>query len=233
MSVRAAIVVAIVWLATVTGAVLVFAVRPRNSFTGSGSSLILAGLVLAVVTEASVGAILVLRSPRNVIGIVLRLAAILAAVTLLAWVSGAALAERRGGHDLLAGVLSLIGGLGFVPSIFVGGPLLALLFPTGRLPGPRWTWPVGVVVAAIVVPLAAGLLHPGTIPNTLVDNPLGASGFTGSEAFWTIGIALVFASLPVALLLAVAAVIVRFRRSEGIERAQLKWFVAAIFAVGR
>jgi hypothetical protein len=28
------------------------------------------------------------------------------------------------------------------------------------------------------------------------------------------------------------AVIVRFRRSGGIERAQLKWFVAAIFAVG-
>ena len=39
------------------------------------------------------------------------------------------------------------------------------------------------------------------------------------------------ASLPVAFLLAVAAVIVRFRRSKGIERAQLKWFVAAIFAV--
>jgi hypothetical protein len=70
------------------------------------------------------------------------------------------------------------------------------------------------------------------IPNTVVDNPFGAAGFTGSEAFWTIGIVLIFASLPAALLLAVAAVIVRLRRSEGIERAQLKWFVAAIFAVG-
>jgi hypothetical protein len=160
------------------------------------------------------------------------LAAILNAVTLFTWVSGAALTEQRGGHDLLAGIASLIGALGFLPSLFVGGPLVALLFPTGRLPGPRWRWPVGAIVVAIAVGSAMGLLHPGSIASTVVDNPFGASGFSGSEAFWTIGLTLYFASLSVALLLAVAAVIVRFRRSEGIERAQLKWFVAAMFAVG-
>ena len=226
------VVVAITWLTAVVCAVLAFAVRPGSSFTGSGSSLVLAGLVIAIVSDASVGAILVLRRPGNVVGLVLMLAAVLSAVTLFTWVAGAALAEQRGRHDFLAGVLSLIGALGFVPSMFVGGPLLALLFPTGRLPGPRWKWPLGAMVAAIVVPLAAGLMHPGTIPSTVVENPFGASGFSGSEAFWTIGISLVYASLPVVLLLAVAAVIVRFRRSEGIERAQLKWFVAANFAVG-
>jgi hypothetical protein len=226
------VVVAIAWLATVVCALLVFAVRPGNSFTGSGSSIVFAGFVLGIASDASVGAILVLRRPGNAIGLVLLLSAILSAVTLFTWVSGAALAEQRGGHDLLAGILSLIGGLGFFPSMFVGGPLLALLFPTGRLPGPRWKWPVRAVVAAFVVPLAWGLPHPGLIPNTVVDNPFGAAGFTGSEAFWTIGIVLIFASLPAALLLAVAAVIVRFRRSEGVERAQLKWFVAAILAVG-
>jgi hypothetical protein len=220
------------WLAAVTGAVLAFAVRPTNSFTGSGSSIVLAGLALAIASDASVGAILVLRRPGNVIGLVLMVGAILSAGTLFTWVSGASLAEQRGNHDLLAGVVSLIGALGFMPSMFVGGPLLALLFPNGRLPGGRWRWPVGAIVAAIVVLSATGLRHPGPIASTVVDNPFGASGFSGSEAFWTIVLTLFFASLPVALLLGVAAVIVRFRGSEGIERAQLKWFVAAILAVG-
>ena len=222
--------VAITWLATVVCAVLVFAVRPENSFTGS--SLVLAGLVLAIASDASVGAILTLRRRGNVIGLVLLFSAVLSAVSLFTWVSGAALAEQRGEHDLLAGAVSLIGALGYFPTMFVGGPLLALLFPTGRLPGPRWRWPVRAIVAAIAVPSMGWLVHPGTISGSVVDNPFGVSGFPGSEAFWTIGPALYVASLPVALLLAVAAVIVRFRRSDGVERAQLKWFVAAVFAVG-
>jgi hypothetical protein len=229
---RRAFGVSIAWLAAVVGAALVFAVRPEDSFTGSGSSLVLAGLVLATASDASVGAILILRRPGNVIGLVLMFAAILAAVTLFTWVFGAALTEQRGEHDVLAGAVSLTGALGFFPTMFVGGPLLALLFPTGRLPGPRWRWPVGAIIAAIAVPSAEGLRHPGRIAGTAVDNPFGASGFSGSEAFWTVGVTLIYASLPVALLLAVVAVIVRFRRSGGIERAQLKWFVAAIFAVG-
>jgi hypothetical protein len=232
MNARRGFAVAVAWLAAIAGALFVFAVRPVTSFTGSGSSLVLAGLVLAIASDASVGAILTLRRPGNVVGLVLMLAAILSAVTLFTWVSGAALTEQRGGHDFFAGALSLIGALGFMPSLFVGGPLLALLFPTGRLPGPRWRWPVGAIVAAIAVPSGMALLHPGSIPSTVVDNPFGASGLSGSEAFWTIGLTLFYASLPAALLLAVAAVIVRFRRAGDVERAQLKWFVAAILAVG-
>jgi hypothetical protein len=224
-------VVATAWLATLAGAALVFAVRPEKSFTGDSASVVLAGLVLATASDASVGAILMLKRPGNVIGLVLMLAAILSSVTLFAWVSGAALAERRGHDDLLAGVASLVGVVGFFPTLFVGGPLLALLFPTGRLPSRRWRWPVGGIVAAIAIPSAIGLRYPGTIANTVVDNPFGASEFSGSEAFFAIGITFLVASLPAAFLLAVAAVIVRFRRSTGIERAQLKWFVAATFAV--
>jgi hypothetical protein len=224
--------VAIAWLAAVVCAVLAFAVRSATTFAGSSSDVVLAGMVLAILSDASVGAILVLRRPGNVIGLVLMVAGLLAAVTLFAWVWGAALTEQRGHHDFLAGLASLIGALGFVPSVLVGGPLLALLFPTGRLPGPRWRWPVRAVAIAIAITLTIGILYPGPIPATAVDNPFGAIAPSGSQAFLTIGLALTFGSLPVALLLAIAAVIVRVRRSEGIERAQLKWFVAAVFAVG-
>ena len=46
------------------------------------------------------------------------------------------------------------------------------------------------------------------------------------------GQTLTAAAVPFALLLALAAVTVRVRRAGGVERAQLKWFVAANVAVG-
>jgi hypothetical protein len=225
-------VVAMAWLATVVCTVLLFAFRPGNSFTGSGASLIIGGFVLVVVSDASVGAILTIRRPGNVVGFVLLLAAVLGAVTMFAWVYGAAFTAQRGGDDFLAGLLSLIGASGFFPLLFVGGPLLALLFPTGRLPGPGWRWPVGAMLVAFAVALASGVVHPGQIPGSVANNPFGASAFSGSEALWTVGAIIVYASLPVGLVLAIAAVIVRVRRSRGVQRAQLKWFVAANVAMG-
>jgi hypothetical protein len=229
---RRAFVVAVAWLAAVAGALLVFAVRAGSSFTDSGSSLVMAGIVLAFASAASVGAVLALRRPGNVVGLLLMLGAVLGAVTLLGWVWGSALTAERGQYDVLAGFASLVGGLGFTPSLFVAGPLLALLFPNGRLPGPRWRWPVVAIVAAIAVGSAIWLVRPGQIPASLADNPFGVSGLSGYVALWTLGEVLVLASLPAALLVAIAGVIVRFRRSERIERAQLKWFIAAIVAVG-
>jgi hypothetical protein len=231
MSARAAV-VASVWLVAVAGALLVFAVPTATTFEGGVSPIIFAGLGLAIISYASVGAVVTLKRPRNVVGRLLMLTPILMAVTLLGWVSGAAMAEQRGQDDVVAGLASLVGGVGFTPSVFVGGPLLALVFPDGRLPGPRWRWPVGAIVAAIAIGSAAALVHPGQIPATAVNNPFGASGLFGSEAIWTIGATLVLGSLPVALVVALAAVFVRVRRSDDVERAQLKWFVWAIAAVG-
>jgi len=231
MSRRRTLVVALAWLAAVAGAALGFAVRSGSSF-GSGSDLVVAGFVLVIVSDASVGAILTIRRPGNVVGLVLMLTAILGAVTLFAWVSGAAMTAQRGPDDFLAGLLSLIGASGFFPLLIVGGPLLALLFPTGRLPGRGWRWPVGAMFAALAVAEVSGVVHPGQIPGSVANSPFGASAFPGSEALWTVGVILVYASLPVGLVLAIAAVIVRMQRSRDVERAQLKWFVAANVAVG-
>jgi hypothetical protein len=225
------IVVWVAWLAAVAGALLVFAVRPAG-FAGDGYSLGLAGLALMVVTNASVGAVLTIKRPGNVIGAVLLLAADMTVVTVLGWVAGAMLTERRGAHDTLAGLVSVIGAVGFLPSLFVAGPLLAMLFPTGRLPSSSWRWPLAGIVAAGLVGSTIVVARPGPMLAAAVDSPFGLSGFSGSEAFWPVGLALGIAALGVALLLGVAAVTMRFRRFRGVERAQLKWFVAANAAVG-
>ncbi len=233
-------VVAVAWLAAMAGATaLVFAATSGMGLTGSSGanfSVIFGGLALAVAIDASVGAVLTLRRPGNIVGVVLMLAAILLAAAFLGFPGGAVLYEERGRHDLLAGVVALIGALGIYPSVIAAGPLLALVFPTGRLPGPRWRWPVGAIVAMIAVGSATVVVRPGRIGgsgSSFADNPFGVSGLSGSEPLWAIGETLVATALPFALLLALAAVIVRVRRSRGVERAQLKWFVAsnAIFGV--
>jgi hypothetical protein len=232
VSPRRTLVVALAWLATVASALLVFVVRGGSSYSDSSFSAVLGGLVLGIATNASVGAALTLRRPGNIVGLVLMLGAALSAITLLTWVSGAAMTAQRGADDDLAGVLSLIGALGFFPALMVSGPLLALLFPTGRLPSRGWRWPVGVLFTALGIALPIGVVYPGQIPGSFANNPFGSTAFSGSEAFWTVGVTVAYASLPIGLALAIAAVVLRMHRSRGVERAQLKWFVAANVAVG-
>jgi hypothetical protein len=233
MSSQRAFVVAIAWLAALAGAVaLVFAGNAGSSLTGSGFFLPYGGSALAVVTNASVGAVLMLRRPGNVVGVLLMLGAILIAVTFVGFTVGAVLTEERGRHDLLAGLVALFFALGIVPTLMVAAPLVALVFPNGRLPGPRWRWPVGASVAAITVGSATLVVRPGPIGGSFADNPFGVSALSGFEALWAMGYTLVAAALLFALLLALAAVIVRARRSGSVERAQLKWFVASNVAVG-
>ena len=56
------IVVAVAWLAAVAGALLIFAARPA-AFAGNIYSLGLSGLALTIVTNASVGAVLIINAP--------------------------------------------------------------------------------------------------------------------------------------------------------------------------
>jgi len=172
-----------------------------------------------------------LRRPGNVVGLVLMVAAFVVAGTFLAFIWAAILTQARGPHDVLAGVVSVVAGLGIYPSLIAAGPLLALVFPDGRLPGPRWKWPIGVVVGLLVVGLGMVAIRPGPTGGSLADNPLVIHGLPGSDAFWAMGDVIAAAALPLSLLLAMAAVIVRMRRAGEVERAQLKWFVAAYVVV--
>ena len=112
----------------------------------------------------------------------------------------------------------------FLP-VFACLATLAFLFPNGNLPSPRWR----PVFAASLVGYGAFFLG-----STLSDNPYeepspglyqGIEGpFPGTpEWLWKPlaagGLALTLASLVAA----VVAVVVRYRRSRGIERLQLRW----------
>jgi hypothetical protein len=98
-----------------------------------------------------------------------------------------------------------------------------LLFPTGRLRSRRWhpaAWFVGAVFALSTAALIAGATrqwaHPFASFGQLVSLPVRAAMIIG---------------LLVALAVSGAAIVVRFARSAGEERLQLKWFAAAAVLV--
>jgi hypothetical protein len=217
------------WLMTLGGAVaLVAASRYGGSGLSSGGfSDFFAGLAFDVVVCATVGAILAMRKPGNRVGLLLQVAGALLAVTFLGFIAGALLTAERGEYDVLAGLAGLIGALGIYPTVVLAGPALALVFPDGHLPGPRWRWPVGTIAAVLLVGTALAATAPGRIGSSLAVNPAGVTGIPWLEAVSALGASLAALALPAALLVALAAIVVRFRRSRGAERQQLKWFVGA------
>ena len=102
--------------------------------------------------------------------------------------------------------------------------LFLLFFPDGRLPSPRWRRLVWLQCCAMVVSVPTGALSPKTyigFPGT--TNPLGIERADRllHALEW------VSAFLFLAAILSVGALLLRYRRSRGEQRAQLKWMVAA------
>jgi hypothetical protein len=105
--------------------------------------------------------------------------------------------------------------------------LLFLLFPDGRPPTPRWR-PVGwLTFTGLVAITLSSAFAPGNLqepPFKGVQNPVGVDG---AKQLTDIVGAAGFCALLVAIPLATAALVVRFRRARGDERQQLKWFASA------
>jgi hypothetical protein len=114
----------------------------------------------------------------------------------------------------------------WVPTVGLLGIYLLLLFPDGRLPSRRWrplAWFSGTVIVLMSV---TGGLAPGPLENQGgVRNPFGVE-----EAPWLADAALVMLPLlPLCILTAAVSLVMRFRRSGGEVREQIKWiaFVAS------
>jgi hypothetical protein len=194
---------------------------------GLGTAGFAAVALPLVLTTMTVGAVLVTRMPRHIVGWLL-----LAGGLSFALNDGfGALADY--GLNVHPG--SVPGAVWFaVLSNATGGAFIGLLggyvplyFPTGRLPSPRW-WPVPLIAAVptFLAPVANLFvpLTPGTYPAG-AQNPLVIGGLGGQLVALVTSI-----SSPVgvvALVCVIVSLCVRYRRSVGIERAQVKWFAVA------
>jgi MFS family permease len=118
-----------------------------------------------------------------------------------------------------------------IPAIFSAFAALLLLFPTGRLPSPRWR-PVAWMVAGWIAGVTVGNFTSPPDSYLGVEAPVRLGGAAG-QIMTTIG-NLAWPLGNLAIPAAAASLVVRFRRSRGQERQQLKWlaYAAAILGVG-
>jgi hypothetical protein len=178
--------------------------------------------------SAGTGAVVASRIPRNAVGwILLTLGAGTGLV--LDLVTYAQLSVAGGHHpypgdDYAGWILSWI----TIPLFFGLSAFLLLLFPDGRLPSRRWrpvAWFMGTAWALVTVPAA---LAPLDIPG--LRNPVMPAGNAAEVARRLNDVGGLMA-LPV-LGCAAAALILRLRRSRGVERQQLKWFAYSAALAG-
>ena len=192
-------------------------------------------LFMPVLTFAycAVGALVASRRPRNPIGWIFCATGFLSALNMLA--AGYAL------YNHLAMVNGSLPGAAvarwftfwmWIPNVLLPITLPLLLFPNGRLPSTRWrpiVWAAGLGTTAMTLAIA---IHPGpqqTLSNAWEVNPFGISG----DVTIVNGLIVIAAPLLlVGLIGSIASVIVRYRNTTGLERAQTKWLAfAAIFVI--
>jgi hypothetical protein len=174
-----------------------------------------------------VGALIVAHRPGNAIGWIFSAIALLAFTGQLASELTVYTYETHPGPLPGAIVAAWYGGWVWYLVVALALVFTPLLFPTGRPLSPRWRpalWLAGVVAVAVTL---LGALQP-TLPvgtDKVIANPIGIAGLENPEES-TVGPA--FLVLSVLLItLAFASLVVRFRRSRGEERQQLKWFTYA------
>ena len=208
-------------LLSATGVVLLAQV-PSEVLERADNSFVLSALFAGILLVFGlVGALVASRLPHNPIGWLFIVLALLEGVYELAFgYTHYTLHADPGslpGAEWVAWVSNWTGPLS---PVFIVAALL--LFPDGRPPTPRWRWVLWLCIPQVALSLMQYALAPGPIDEfPSLDNPIGLDGVpwladVNSEPF-----------ISVLVIAAAAALVVRFRRSHGVERQQVKWFAFA------
>jgi hypothetical protein len=207
---------------------------------GSDSSLLdhVEGLMLDLgfFAFAVVGALLVSRQPSNAVGWIMASTGLMVPVFNVGSAYATYVMATRGRPGALAVFGAWAGNWYWFVMLSLALIYLPMLFPNGRLISRRWLpfaviGGIGAFGAALLGALADTLVVPYE-PSFKIDNPIGLEGlaspgnlpvFVACEFLFAIGVGG-----------AAASVIVRLRRSRGVERRQLEWFayVTALFFGG-
>lgn len=182
-----------------------------------------AGILLMM---AVLGALITRREPRNAVGWLFCFTPTMVSLTLGVYTAGIVLLIEAPGSRAGA-LLCWISGPGWVIGLVSFALLLPMLFPDGRPPGPRWSALVRLDVVFVAILALVVLLQPGTVgvDDHRAPTPvsLGILGGGIDNALCAIaGICLVLAGL--------ASAVIRFHRSQGVERLQIRECVFAAFA---
>jgi len=190
---------------------------PSNWGTGGYSAVFF--LVLPFLTFPLVGALIASNRPKNPIGWICLAVGIIWMIMLISTSYGWYGMVVSPGSLPFPAAIGSVGEWLWTPAIGLLGIYLILLFPDGRLPSRRWrllAWLSGV---AILLVSAGGALTPGPIEGLPgIRNPLGLEKYPWI-ADATLSLTLL---LPACILASVVSLALRFVRSSGEEREQIK-----------
>jgi hypothetical protein len=182
-------------------------------------------LALAFLCFPAVGFVLALRRPENPIGWLLLGVGVAWGLTGLSAYAEYGLIVAPGSVPGAAAAAAIAWPM-WAPAVGITFTFVLLLFPDGHLPGRRWRWVAYAAAFAITAITLVGVLTPGKMTNQGfpdVTNPLGVDAvgtLSDNDAVF----------IPILLLAMVgsaASVVVRYRRSHGVERQQIKWLTTA------
>jgi hypothetical protein len=186
-------------------------------------------IVAFVVPFAAVGVLVARRQPRNAIGWIL-----------IALALGSAIGSEAGFYAIraysvdhhglpLSRLAAALAPLAWI-SILLLLPLPIMLFPDGRVPPGRWRWTLrtyGVLAPLFLVSVGVQTSHAFTDRRIAVDATGQLTSINGSPSGIAAVINLVGLLGYAAFALgAVVRQILRYRRSRGVERQQLKWLLS-------
>jgi len=176
---------------------------------------------LVLIALAVIGAVVASRQPRNAIGWILCVTPLSLALLILSehayWALALGDPQPSREAELVAWLASWI----WIPALIPLLTLFPLLFPTGRPPTPRWRPVLWIALAAGLFTFVGEAFAPGRSEDYPVDNPF--DGGVVAEVADGVG----FVLMAVGALSSLASLVVRFRRSRGTEREQLKWVTSA------
>jgi len=186
--------------------------------------------IVAFTMFGVVGALLVSRAPGNRIGALLLYGACASAAGFLGGETMTYLWRHGTTEGAAIVTVALVSNLGWVIGVLPVLMLLPLLFPDGHPPSPRWrllAWASVTIVALLTVWAAFGSkVLTGSVESVEIANPLFVPAFGDSLGSLS---EIVFDVLLLGLLGAsLASLVVRFRRSGGAERQQIKWVALAV-----
>jgi hypothetical protein len=213
------------FLAMGTGSAVVSSILHPGPFSIGDHVIILPFLLFA-----TVGAVVASRRPENRIGWLYLTIGVLSGFT--------AMGEALQYTDFPAGGMGRVGfellwvltNAAWYPTLALLATLAILWFPDGRPPTRRWRWvEIGVAVGIVTVTLAFALA-PGPLNGK--GSPANPIGISGAEPILGAVQGITGVLLIVLIGASITAFVVRFRRSGGVERQQLKWFLAGAVILG-
>ncbi|QIN83836.1 hypothetical protein GBA63_15220 [Rubrobacter tropicus] len=175
---------------------------------------------------AVVGAVLVAKRPTNPIGWILAVVALMLAIFLAGGAYATYVMVTYGRPDWLAVLGAWTFNWFWYLMLALGLIYLPMLFPDGRLLSRRWL-PVAVLAGVttagnVLLNALVETIPVNEAPGYGIENPVGIEGLGRAEDLKIFGV--LNGLFLVAGIGSVASVVVRFRRSRGVERQQMKLF---------